>query len=95
MKLVRLIKLQNDRHKYEAVFDVDGREKFVKFGLSGMDDFTITHDKEQRERYRMRHEKDLKTNDPTRAGYLSYYLLWGESVSIRRNLQEFKRKFGL
>ena len=95
MRLLRLIKLSGDRHKYEAVFDVDGHEKSTKFGFSGMDDYTLTHDKEQRDRYRLRHEKDLKTNDPTRAGYLSYYLLWGESVSIRRNLADYKKKFGL
>jgi len=95
MKLLRLIKLEGDRHKYEAVFSTDGHEKSTKFGLSGMDDYTIKHDKEQRARYRLRHQADLKTNDPTRAGYLSYYLLWGESVNIRRNLADYKKKFGL
>ena len=60
-----------------------------------MDDYTITKDKEQRERYRTRHKKDLETKDPTRAGYLSYYILWGDSTGIRENIKNYKNKFNL
>jgi len=60
-----------------------------------MDDYTLTHDKDQRDRYRQRHEKDLETRDPTKAGYLSYYLLWGDSTSLQSNIQKFKQKFHL
>jgi len=60
-----------------------------------MDDYTITKDKEQRERYRTRHKKDLETKDPTRAGYLSYYILWGDNTSIRENIKNYKKKFNL
>jgi hypothetical protein len=58
-----------------------------------MDDYTITHDAQQRARYRQRHSKDLATGDPMRAGFLSYYLLWGNSTSMQTNLQEYKRRF--
>jgi len=82
--------------KYDAHFKTDsGREKTVPFGAKGMDDYTKTHDKEQRERYRDRHQKDLQTRDPTRPGFLSYYLLWGAAPSLRANLQTFKSKFNL
>jgi hypothetical protein len=60
-----------------------------------MDDYTITKDKEQRDRYRERHKKDLKTGDPSRAGYLSYYLLWGDSTSLQMNIEAYKKKFNL
>jgi hypothetical protein len=60
-----------------------------------MDDYTLTHDKDQRERYRKRHEKDLQTRDPTKPGFLSYYILWGNSTSRQQNIQAFKRKFHL
>ena len=79
-----------------AVFSTDtGREKNVDFGAAGMEDYTQHHDKERRERYRQRHKKDLDTKDPTRPGYLSYYLLWGESTSLDQNLASYRHRFGL
>ena len=78
--------------KLMAVFDIDGRKKTTHFGSAGMDDYTKTKDKEQRKRYRQRHKKDLDTKDPTRAGYLAYYLLWGESTSLRENIRTYKSK---
>jgi len=80
--------------KYMAVFEIDGRKRTTHFGSAGMDDYTKTKDKEQRKRYRQRHKKDLSTGDPTRAGYLSYYILWGNSTSVRENIATYKRRFG-
>jgi len=96
MKLLKLEKLKGEPKKYKAVFETDkGRTKTTKFGASGMNDYTLTGDKEARTRYRKRHKKDLKTNDPTRAGYLSYYILWGDSTSVRENLKSYKKRFNL
>ena len=78
-----------------ALFDNNGRARTVHFGSRGADDYTITKDKEQRERYLARHKKDLDTKDPTRAGFLSYYILWGDSTNIHKNIAEFKKKFNL
>jgi hypothetical protein len=69
------------------------RSKTVHFGAKNMDDYTKTKDKEQRARYRSRHKKDLQTKDPTRAGYLSWYILWGDSTSRRENIASYKRRF--
>ena len=71
------------------------RQKTTHFGAKGMSDYSIHKDKERRERYRKRHQKDLKTNDPTRAGYLSYYILWGDSTSLKSNIEKYKKKFNL
>jgi hypothetical protein len=80
--------------KLVAVFKREnGREKKTYFGAAKMDDYTLTKDKEQRTRYRQRHKKDLATRDPTRAGYLSYYILWGESTSRRANIAAYKKRF--
>ena len=80
--------------KYVAIFTKDdGKIKKTYFGSAGMDDYTITKDKEQRKRYRSRHAKDLDTKDPTRAGYLSFYLLWGDSTSLRENIKNYKKRF--
>lgn len=95
MRLVKIVKSPKADKKWRAVFDNNGRVKNVDFGASHMDDYTITHSKEQRDRYRVRHAKDLKTGDPTRAGYLSYYILWGDSTSVRENIKTYREKFGL
>ena len=96
MKLLSLTKSPKPDKKYRATFETDsGRTKATDFGASGMDDYTITKSKEQRERYRDRHRKDLQTGDPTRAGFLSWYILWGDYTSVRTNLEAYKRKFNL
>ena len=94
-KLVKIVKSDRAGKKWKAVFDVDGRSKTTHFGASGMEDYTQHHDKERRERYRLRHKKDLETGDPTRAGFLSYYILWGDSTSFDENVRQFKSKFHL
>ena len=95
MKLIEVKKSTKTDKKYMAVFENNGRKKTTHFGAKGMDDYTLKGDKEQRERYRARHKKDLETKDPTRAGFLSYYLLWGDSTSFAQNLRDFKSRFGL
>jgi hypothetical protein len=95
MKLVSVHPAHDGTHKYEAVFDNDGRKKTTKFGQKSADDYTKTHDKEQRARYIQRHQKDLATGDPTRAGFLSRYLLWGESTSMMANLRAYRARFNL
>jgi len=80
--------------KYTAVFTYeDGKTKKVHFGATGFSDYTVHGDKERRKRYRDRHRKDLQTKDPMRAGYLSYYILWGESTSLRENIKNYKKRF--
>jgi hypothetical protein len=89
---MKLVKSTDGVHKWVAEFD-DGTK--TRFGASGMDDYTLTGDKDARLRYQIRHKKDLRTRDPKRAGYLSYYLLWGDSTSLESNLAAYKRRFNL
>jgi hypothetical protein len=82
--------------KFRAIFydkDTD-KTKHTDFGASGYDDYTKTHDKEQRNRYRERHKKDLDTDDPTRAGFLSYYLLWNKPT-LAESVRKYKSKFNM
>ena len=92
-KTVVIKKSTKPDKKLMAVFDIDGKKKTTHFGSKGMDDYTKTKDKEQRKRYRQRHAKDLNTNDPTRAGFLSYYILWGNSTSLDKNIADYKKRF--
>ena len=95
-KLLKIVKSPKSEKKWRATFQSDtGREKNVDFGAAGMEDYTQHHDKERRERYRTRHKKDLDTGDPTRAGFLSYYILWGDSTSFDQNLAAYRRRFGV
>jgi hypothetical protein len=96
MKLVSITRSDKPGKKLKALFkdEKSGRTKTTHFGAAGMDDYTKTHDTEQRARYRARHSKDLK-GDATKAGYLSYYVLWGDSTSVSANIAAYKSKFGL
>jgi hypothetical protein len=94
-KLVSIVSSEKAGKKLKATFkDETGRTKTTHFGASGMDDYTKTHDTEQRARYRQRHAKDLK-GDPTKAGYLSMFILWGNSTSVRDNISAYKSRFNL
>ena len=80
--------------KWIGVFTYpDGSVIRTPFGDRRYQDYTIHKDKERRERYRIRHAKDLDTHDFTRAGFLSYYILWGDSTSLQTNTELFKKKF--
>jgi len=80
--------------KYVAYFKLPrGILKAVHFGAQGADDYTQTGDLRQRDRYRARHHHDLVSRDPTTAGYLSYYILWGDSTNIRTNIRTYKERF--
>jgi hypothetical protein len=95
MKLVRIGKSTKAGKKMMAVFETDGRTKTIHFGSAGMDDYTITKDKEQRERYLNRHRANEDWNKPDSAGALSRWILWGDSTSITKNVADFKKRFAL
>ena len=93
MTKLQITKSDKELKKYKTVFTKDdGKTKTIHFGANGYEDYTQHHDKKRRDLYRNRHEKDLK-GDPMRAGYLSYYILWGDSTSLQTNIKAFKIKF--
>lgn len=93
MKLVSITRSDREGKKWKAVFE--DPKKTTHFGDSSAQDYTQHHDKERRRLYRQRHEKDLKTNDPSRAGFLSYFVLWGDSTSMKKNIQAYKKKYNM
>jgi len=92
MKLLKVVEARNPAKKWRAEFSDN---KSVEFGQANAPDYTLTKDKAQRDRYRARHKVDLLTDDPRRAGFLSYYILWGDSTDMGRNIATYKRMFGL
>ena len=94
MTKLQILKSDREGKKFKAVFTKDdGKTKTVHFGSSMHQDFTQHKNLERRRLYRQRHEKDLK-GDPMRAGYLSYYILWGNSTNLQANIRSFKNKYG-
>ena len=95
MKLVSVKKSDRDGKKYVAEFLLDnGRTKHTHFGATGYVDYTHGATDEQRDHYLTRHKKE-DWNNPTTAGALSRWLLWGNSHSLQTNITAFKRRFHL
>jgi hypothetical protein len=90
-RILRLEPAGDGKRKYTAFFDDGSKTSFGQYGAS---DYTMHKDEARRERYRARHKKDLDTKDPKRAGYLSYYILWGDSTSLQQNVKDYNKRFG-
>jgi hypothetical protein len=100
MKLISIKPASNGKNKYTATFDNDGRTKTTHFGAAGYKDF-IQYSKQSKEEgamrkaaYLARHKKNENWNDPTSAGSLSRYILWGETT-LSASIKSFKNKFNL
>lgn len=100
VKLLDVVPARDGKHKYTAIFDDNGREKRVSFGLKGFNDFILYSKKDKelgiskRNNYWTRHLKDLRTMDVTRAGYLSLYILWNKPT-LEASIKDFKKRFGI
>jgi hypothetical protein len=97
IKLVSIKKSVLKNKKYTAVFEINGRKKTTHFGFKGMSDYTRHKDSARKKRYSLRHSKDLNTKNPTKAGFLSMFILWnkptlaGSIADYRRRLSTFNR----
>lgn len=97
-KLVSVTKSNKPGKKWDFTFKrtPESKTTFTRsIGDATREDYTMHKNKTRRARYRQRHEKNLSTGDPTRAGYISYYVLWGDSTSFNANLAAYKKRFGL
>lgn len=91
-KLISVKKSTRSEKKLMATFELEnGRFLTRHFGAAGYDDYIKTKDKEQREDYWERHVKDLDTGDPTRAGYLSLFILWNKST-LKASVADYERR---
>ena len=86
--------------RFAAIFSESGKkDKIVHFGQRNPKRGTfIDHgDKKLRAAYIARHEVNEKKfyNDPKRAATLSRFILWGDSTSLKNNIEAYKKKFKL
>lgn len=86
----------NPKKKYMAVFSYDNGKKLTKhFGQAGANDFTITNDKEAKNRYIKRHTNSRENFEKfDSASSLSRYILW-EKTSVAQGIKFYKNRFNL
>ena len=87
-KLDKVTKSPNRAKKWRAHFS-DGTTE--DFGATGYSDYTIHKDKDRRDNYIARHESDLDTDDPRRAGYLSMFILWNKP-DFDASVRDYRRR---
>ena len=94
IKLVSIKRSTNTGKKLMATFEIGTRKKIIHFGAAGMSDYTKHKDRDRRNKYIFRHNKDLGTGDPTRAGFLSMFVLWNKP-SLQASIADYKRRLNV
>jgi hypothetical protein len=94
MKLIKVISSKTTGKKYDAYFEINGKEKRVAFGADGYMDYTMHKDPIRRERYIARHKKNENWSDPTTPGALSRFILW-EETDLNRAISKYKKRFNI
>jgi len=98
-ELIKIVPAPKESKKKYVAFFKDrntSREKKTSFGARGYLDYTQHRSIKRRDAYRKRSEHNLKkTKDPTKASYLAYHILWGDSTSIRKNIADYRKRFDL
>lgn len=94
-KLSELKECTDKKHKYtvELINKDTNKTKTIHFGAYGMSDYTEHKDKERKQRYLERHEKNEDWSNPLTAGFWSRWLLWNlptKTQSLNYILKHFK-----
>ena len=87
----RIVSIEDSKRKnkrYRVYLD-DG--SYYDFGLKGGNTYVDHHDKRKRENYKKRHlgneiEKHLITHLIPSSSLMSYWILWGPSTDIMKNI---------
>jgi hypothetical protein len=95
-KLKGIVPSTKTDKKFMAVFINLNTEKTktVHFGSSGMNDYTITGDKEAKIRYLARHKPRETWDNPVTRGSLARWILWNKPT-IKASIADFKKRFNL
>ena len=93
---VEIYKSDKPDKKYKIVV-LDGKtKKTIHIGQAGADDYTITKDLEQKNRYTSRHKsrEDWTKIGIKSAGFWAYHLLWSKP-SLTESIKDIKQKFNV
>jgi len=90
----------NKKYRIEYINPETGRLKKVYFGAikpngEPYDDFTITKDEEQKQRYIKRHRgMGEKWNNPRTSGFYALHLLWNKPT-LSASIKDTNEKYGI
>ena len=90
-KIIKLVKSPRKNKRFRVY--LENNENF-DFGLDGGNTYIDHGNKKKRDNYRKRHyaqeRKLIDSFTPSPALY-SYYLLWGDSTDINKNIEKLNR----
>ena len=90
-KIINIVESPRKNKRYRVYLN-DG--KYYDFGLYGGDTYIDHHDENKRENYRKRHyaqEKHFIDKLIPSPSLFSYYILWGDSTDINKNIEKLNR----
>jgi hypothetical protein len=91
---VSITRTPGQRKEFLAVFTIaPNTRRIVRFGTSSNYVTNSTKTDRDRDAYIARHKVRENFEDPMTPGALSRWILWGESRSITKNIQEFRKRF--
>ena len=92
-RIVKIIESPRKNKRYRVYLENDD---YYDFGLYGGDTYIDHHDENKRENYRKRHyaqEKHLIDKLIPSPSLFSYYILWGDSRNISKNIKKLNSLF--
>jgi len=93
MKIIQIENSNRKNKRFKVTLD-DGQ--IFHFGLLGANTYLEHHDNRKRDNYRKRHRGNdterylIETLTPS-PSLFSYYLLWGDSTDLMRNIDKLNR----
>jgi len=96
MKLEKVVRTPTEGKEFKAIYKLDnGSSKTVRFGTAS--NYVLNKNKTDldRKNYIKRHRVNENHNNPLTAGALSRHLLWGDSRSLKKNVDDFKTRFNV
>ena len=95
--MYKIIKIENSPRKNKRFRITLNNGDYYDFGLLGASTYLEHKDKIKRENYRKRHlgndrENYLIKNLIPSPSLFSYYLLWGDSTSVNKNIEILNKR---
>ena len=94
MKIIKIEQFNLKTKRFKITLDDNS---IYNFGLKGGSTYLDHQDKTKRENYRKRHstnplEKNLIDNYIPSPALFSFYILWGDSIDINKNINDLNKK---
>jgi hypothetical protein len=96
-KLISVTPSSDSEKKLDVKMETtSGREKTIRIGQKGADDFTKTKSEEQKDRYLTRHRarEDWTQSGILSSGFWARWLLWNKPT-LQQSLSDVKKRFDI